>query len=146
MSLVEINWRPEAGELRKFGLAMIAGFGVMGLFFYLRDVHSATWVDWSIGTLPMALWIGGGLAGLLGLSGRKAGLPVYWTWMGIAFVMGNIVSRVFLMLLYYGLVTPMGFFMRLSGRDKLMLRRREVGSYWCDVPPLKHESPYHRQF
>ena len=146
MGLVEINWRPEAGELRKFGLAMIIGFGVIGLIVYLNAAHSAGWRDWSVGSLPLVLWITGGATGLLALSGTKAALPVYWAWMGIAFVMGNIVSRLFLMLLYYGMITPMGFCMRLRGRDKLMLHRGEARSYWLDVPEVKDKSRYQRQF
>jgi hypothetical protein len=146
MGLVEINWRPEAGELRKFGLAMIVGFGIIGSLVYLKAAHSAGWRDWSVGSLPLVLWIAGGAAGLLGLSGTRAALPVYWVWMGIAYVMGNIISRLFLLFLFYGMITPMGICMRLSGRDKLLLRRGQFRSYWQEVPPVRNKSSYERQF
>lgn len=146
MGLIEINWRPEAGELRKFGWAMIAGFGLIGLLVYLNSAHSSGWRDWSVGILPLVLWITGGVAGSLGLSGTRVALPVYWAWMGIAFVMGNIISRLLLVLFYYGMITPMGFCMRLAGRNKLTLRRAQVESYWQDVPPVPDKSRYERQF
>jgi hypothetical protein len=146
MGLVEINWRPEAGELRRFGWDMIAGFGLLGLLAYLKAAHSGGWTDWSIGTLPRVLWITGVTTGLLGLSAKKAALPVYWAWMGIAFVMGNVISRLLLVLFYYGMITPMGVCMRLVGRDKLVLRRRQAATHWQDISSVNDESRYERQF
>lgn len=146
MGFIEINWRPDAGELRKFGWSMIVGFGLIGSFLYLKSAYSSHWQDWSVGLLPLILWITGGLTGLLGLSGSRAALPVYWAWMGIAFVMGNIISRLLLMLFYYGMITPMGFCMRLFGRDKLALRRGQAVSYWQDVSSTRDPSSYERQF
>lgn len=146
MEFVEINWRPGPGELRKFGRALIAGFGCIGFFFFLKDAYTGGWQVWSLGALPSILWIGGGAAGLLALSGTRSALPLYWAWMGIAYAMGNMMSRLFLMLLYYGMITPMGIIMRFSGRDKLTLRRGRRQSYWHDVPSTADKSRYERQF
>lgn len=146
MGVIEINWRPDAEELRRFGGSLLVGFALIGSLAYLYGVHSTGWRDWSVGTLPLALWTTGAVAGSLGLSGAKIALPVYWAWMGIAFVMGNIVSHLILALFYYGMITPMGFCMRLAGRDKLSLRRRRAASYWRDVPASPDKSRYERQF
>ena len=140
MSLVHIDWRPDRRGLRKFGVAMLIGFGLMGLSF---------WFGWPLAAsqaVVLALWGFGAVAGLLGLSGTAAALPIYWLWMGIAFVTGSIMGRVTLGLAYYLVFTPMGLLGRLLGRDRLALRRPSTESYWHD---LRHDtSPprYERQF
>ena len=133
MSLVRINWRPDSGELRKFGIAMLAGFGVVALILYVKDYRLATMVSLGIGLV----------VGTIGLSGLRIALPFYWLWMGIAFVLGNIMSRLILTVFYYLIVTPIALVMRLSGRDKLGLRRTH-GSRWVDIP--KGGTDYERQF
>ncbi len=137
MSLVQINWKPGATDLRKFGVAMIVGFGIIGLLTQF------------VGHKPVAAYgcYGfGAAAGALGLTGTRLALPVYWAWMGVAFVMGNIMSRVLLAVFYFGMITPMGRAMRLRGRDKLRLRKRDVPTYWCDLPPPADPASYERQF
>jgi hypothetical protein len=146
MGIIEINWKPEREDLRKFARAMFAGFGFLGLIIFLRSAHQTGWRDFSVGTLPLALWIAGLAAGLLCLTGSKAALPVYWTFMGFAFLMGNVISRILLALFFYGIITPMGFCMRLAGRDRLALRRPQVGSYWRDVSDIGDKSRFERQF
>jgi hypothetical protein len=135
MALVEINWRPGARELRKFGVAMIVGFGLLAALAYWR-ASSTTTVEVLLGV--------GVFAGLLGLTGTRAALVVYWPWMAIAFVMGNVMSRVLVTLFFFGVITPMGLLMRLLRRDKLQ-RRNIRSSYWDDLPPSK-PSGYERQF
>jgi hypothetical protein len=135
MALVEINWRPDARELRKFGVAMIVGFGLLALVAWWRH-HPVT--------AEVLAGIGAG-AGLLGLSGTKAALIVYWPWMSIAFVMGNVISRVLVALFFFLVITPMGLVMRLLGRDKLQ-RKNKRKTYWDDLPPPQEKERYERQF
>lgn len=139
MALVKINWRPSPAELRKFGVAMIVGFGIIGLVcqFVLPEPRVGA---------AVFCYIFGGVAGVLGLSGTVAALPVYWLWMGIAFVMGNVVGRLLLALIYFGLITPMGLVMRIAGRDRLRMRRRTCDTYWCDVKQPTDAGRYERQF
>ncbi len=97
MSLIEINWNPNVRELRKFGLTMIAGFAVIGLILqFAMKAPSAAYVAYGFGAV----------LGALGLSGTTVGKWGYRAWMGIAFVMGNIVSRILLAVIYFGLFTP----------------------------------------
>lgn len=148
MSLVSIDWSPDAKQLRKFGLAMIVGFGIIGTMFWF-----GIWPfggAWPVGTpgpkAAIGCWIFGAAAGVLGLTGTKAALVVYVPWMAVAFIMGNVISRALLTILYYGMITPFGLVMRLCGRDKLHLRRRQVRTYWCDAAGAKDKSTYERQF
>jgi carbamoyltransferase len=136
MAMIEINWKPSPRELRKFGIAMIVGFGLLALLAYF-------W--WDKRTTAIVFAAIGVVAGGLGLSGTRAAMLVYLPWMAIAFVMGNIISRVLVAIFFFGLITPMGLFMRLIGRDKLQ-RRNKRASYWDDLPPPADPERYQRQF
>ena len=138
MSLVQIDWRPDAPKMRKFGLVVMIGLGLIGLLFqfYFENWNAA-----------LGLYIAAGALGLPGLTGTVVGLPGYWLWMGIAFVMGNIMSRVLLTIVYYVVVAPMGVARRLLGNDRLQLRRPEAPSYWKDLEqspatPERYERQY----
>lgn len=135
MALVEINWKPTPRELRKFGVTMIVGFAILGGLAYWRD-HP---------TLALVFACIGAGAGLLGLTGTRLALLVYLPWMAIAFVLGNIMSRVLVAVFFFGLITPMGLVMRLFGRDKLQ-RKNKRASYWDDLPRSTDRARYERQF
>lgn len=53
---------------------------------------------------------------------------LYFIWMGFAVVIGNIISRVILTLLFYFVITPIGFFYRLFNRPSLKDGKR--ATYW----------------
>jgi hypothetical protein len=136
MSIVSISWRPDKKALRKFGLVVIIGLCLIGLFFqfYLEKTTTA-----------YALYAAAAILGLPALTGTAIALPGYWLWMGIAFVMGNIMGRVLLSILFYGLITPMGFVRRMSN-DKLRIRRKSRESYWVDIRSEGEEGRYERLF
>jgi hypothetical protein len=48
--------------------------------------------------------------------------PLAWLWFGIAHVLGTIVTKILLTLVFFGLVTPVGFVRRLTGADSLQLK------------------------
>ena len=138
MSLVNINWTPNKKELRQFGLTLIIGFSFIGLFFYF-------FYDKEI--IAYACWLFGFTAGLLGLTGFKLALPVYWAWMFIAFIMGNIMSRLILAIIFYVMVTPISLIMKILRRDRLHLKKPTNSSYWLEENHVnKNESQYERQF
>ena len=138
MSLVQINWKPTPRELRKFGVVLFIGFALIGALLHWAGHRPAA---------ALGCWAFGAIAGALGLTGTPLALPLYWAWMGVAFVMGHIMSRVLLTVFYYGMITPVGWLMRLLGRDKLMLRRKPRATYWQPVaPPPAKAAGYERQF
>jgi hypothetical protein len=49
--------------------------------------------------------------------------PLARIWLGLSHVLGTVVSKIILTLLFYGLVTPIGLLRRLTGADSLQLRR-----------------------
>ncbi len=139
MGLVHINWKPDAKQLRQFGWAMLIGFTLIGAI--CQFVISKP-LPFSVTRYIYGFAV---VAGLLGLSGTRAALPVYWAWMAVGFVMGNVISRVLVAAFFYLLITPMGLVMRLFGRDKLHLRE-PASTTWVDLSPPGSKESYERQF
>jgi len=48
--------------------------------------------------------------------------PIAVVWFGLSHILGTVMSKVLLSLLFFGLVTPVGFLRRLLGKDSLKLR------------------------
>jgi polyferredoxin len=49
--------------------------------------------------------------------------PLAVLWFGFSHIMGNVVSKVFLTIVFFGLVTPIGLIRRWIGKDTLQLRK-----------------------
>jgi|ETNmetMinimDraft_11_1059920.scaffolds.fasta_scaffold57720_2 hypothetical protein len=136
MNLVKINWRPNSKELRKFGWTILAGFLILGGLVFFKNSNVAFWM-WGVGIV-----IGG-----TGLTGMKIALPFYWVWMGIAFVMGNIMSRILLGVIFAFVLTPLAVLIRLIRRDRLNLQKSNKNSYWENVKPHRlGRQSYKNQF
>ena len=52
--------------------------------------------------------------------------PVAVLWLGLSHVLGTIMSKILLSILFFGLVTPIGVLRRLFGKDSLKLRAFKV--------------------
>jgi uncharacterized membrane protein YgdD (TMEM256/DUF423 family) len=48
--------------------------------------------------------------------------PIAVFWLGLSDLLGSVVSRILLSIVFFGVVTPIGIFRRLLGRDSLKLR------------------------
>ena len=56
-------------------------------------------------------------------------------WLRFGQFLHRFTSPVVLFVLFYGVVTPMGVLMRLSGRDSMRIRHRDATSYWISRQP-----------
>lgn len=135
MTWVEINWKPDKRELSQFGLSMIIGFG---LFAVVANRY------WHLPKLAILFAVFGGFAGVAGLSGKRVALVAYLPWMALAFILGNIMSRLLVGMFFYLLITPMGLIMRVVGKDTLQ-RKNDRASYWSELPVVEQDQ-YQRQF
>ena len=132
-----VKWRPDARELRRFAIAMLIGFAVLG--------GLATWRAGAIGTQSIVLWsIGLVLAGAAFIPnvGRVAYLAVYLP----ASIIGYVVSHVMLALMFFLVITPLGIILRLMGKDLLQQRRQKNKTQWTAVRGVRSEDSYYRQF
>ncbi len=137
MSLLkELNEIPNSPrDMRKFGITMAVILGLIaGLLFWRGREH---WV-----------YFGGAAAFFLvfGLALPGALKPIHKVWMGLALVMGAVMSRVILTVLFFLVITPLGVIIRLTGKDLLDKKPGKTApSFWKDHAPRVKED-YENQF
>jgi hypothetical protein len=128
---------PSKSELRKFGLSVGAAFAVFGTISWWRG-HEIPPVI--LGTLSVLLMVPGLLfPSVLG--------PVQRGWMQMAAFLGHVNTRIILTLLYYVVITPVGFIITLF-RDPLNRSWKDSQeSNWIKRPPGPVDpATYERQF
>ncbi len=84
---------------------------------------------------------------ILGLMAPMILKPFYLIWMIFAVILGWVMTRVILSMLFYLILTPIGLITRFLGEDFLSLKRVNSGSYWNNrdaVEELKQD--YRKQF
>ena len=74
--------------------------------------------------------------------------PLNKIWMKLAELLHSVVSPIVLGVVFFGVVTPIGIFMRMRGADPLRLKKdAEAGSYWIErSPPGPKPETLPRQF
>jgi Saxitoxin biosynthesis operon protein SxtJ len=134
----DIQFTPSKKTLRQF-----AGLGVV--FFG----GAALWQAFIRGHNGLATSLGGlaALFGVAGLAQPESLRLIYIGWMILAFPIGWTVSLLMLIVIYYGLFTPIGILFRLIGRDALD-RTKHAGatSYWVPKPAPDKLGRYFKQF
>lgn len=107
-------------DVRKFGVTIGIVLVLLAAFFFLKEKPSAIYFA-SAGALLAALtWL---LPGLM--------RPLYRAWMAFAVVMGFVMTRVILTIIYYGMFTPIALIMKLLRKDLLHERiDTQAGTYW----------------
>ncbi len=109
-------------DYRKTGLAVGVVLAAIGGFALYREAAWGTW----------ALAIGGGLI-LLGLIAPKLLKPFHIAWMSMAVVLGFFMTRVLLTIFFFLVIVPVGFVMKIIGRDALHRKiDRQAKSYWIE--------------
>ena len=85
---------------------------------------------------------------MLGLFIPNTLVPLQKVWMGIAFVIGFFVSRIILTLLFFLVITPMGLFLKLIGKDILKIKfNHKLNSYWITKETKEfNKEQYENQF
>ena len=56
--------------------------------------------------------------------------PIYFVWMIFAAILGWVMTRVILSVVFYLIMTPIGLITKLLGEDFLALKKIESDSYW----------------
>jgi hypothetical protein len=139
MLLVKINWQPTRKELRFFGLiALLVSILVAFLFYILKDI-SIYWV-------VLIFWVGPTTFFSCIIS-QKLGRIIYLTLSLITLPIGWASSFAILFLFYFLLLTPLGLFFHLIGRDILGKKfDLTAKSYWQTHRLPNSMERYFRQF
>ena len=136
--MIELNLNPSRKELRQFTLLQVVFFALIAGMLTRRGSDIST-----------AMLIVGvsAVVGLIGWFVPAFMRIVYIVWMAAVFPIGWTVSHLLLALVYYLVVTPLGFAMRLSGRDPMQRKfDRNATTYWQPRPGPSPTKRYFRPF
>ncbi|MFP4549013.1 MAG: SxtJ family membrane protein [Fidelibacterota bacterium] len=117
-------------EFRKFGITIGVFLMIVGAFLFFRTFEHAM----TVGLIGVAFL-------LLGVLLPKILRPFYIAWMSLASMLGFVMTRVILSLVFYLIFTPVGLMLRLLRKD-LLNRKIEPDqpSYW-ELRPEKEYDP-----
>ena len=114
--------------LRKFGVMVGGIFLLIGFWIYYPSQNP----------LGIIFLVVGAFLFLSGLLVPRTLSKIYKVWMGLAFTLGWLMSRILLTILFYFVITPIGLLAKLVGKDFLDINyklKRE--SYWIIRPDNK---------
>jgi hypothetical protein len=120
--MLPINRNPSTRELDRFRR--------LWLPLFVAAAGGVTW--WQLDSLVAALgvWATGTALVAIGLSSAEHGRTLFVGLQTITYPVGLVVSIIALLTLFYAVFTPIGWAMRLMGRDPLRLRARAQASNW----------------
>ena len=131
------NIKEDKTTLRKFGVTVGSVLLIVGIVLYLTGKSSSV-IFGGAGVLLI----------LFGLILPNILKPLNKIWMTLAVILGWFMSRLILFILFYFVITPIGFFLRIAGKDFLNLRTdKNFDSYWEKREKrVKEKIDYERQF
>lgn len=134
MPLIRLNWSPDQRLLRQFGWMACA----VGLL-----LATVVWDGWPA-IVAVAIGVFSAAASLVRPSLNR---PLFVGLSVVTYPIGFVVSTGALVVLFYGVVTPIGLLLRVWGHDPLTRRiDRRSASYWSLVPPTRPNDDYFRQY
>jgi hypothetical protein len=139
MALIEEikNIKSNKSEWKKFGIMMGVILTLIGLFLFWKRNDYFAYVF-----LLAALFF---ISGLFLPSLLK---PVFKVWMALSVVMGYMMTRIIMVIIFYLIVTPIGFIASLTGKKFLDMKiDKSVNSYWIvKEKTQKTQNDYEKQF
>lgn len=124
-------------ELRKFGLTVGGVLAAIAILLFYFEKPSAIYFA----------VIGGSLI-LFGTLFPKILKPLNRIWMSLAIILGFIMSRVILTILFYLVLTPIGILAKLVGKKFMILKYDKSAKTYWEKRNIIHKKPidYERQF
>lgn len=114
------NIKSDKKELRKFGITVGTVILIISLLLFYWDKSIWLW-----------LFIGADVLIIAGILFPNILLPLQKVWMGLAVLLGFVMTRVILSVLYYIIITPIGIVTKLIGKDFLSLKLdKSAKTYW----------------
>ena len=126
--------RLTAADGRKFGLLVGGAFLLVGALFWRRGHIAASYAALTLGALLV----------LAGLAAPTRLGPVYRAWMALALVISKVTTPIFMSAIWYLVLTPAGFLVRLFGHRPLAHARDS--SYWQSRPAGARRGDMDHQF
>ena len=104
---------------RSFGILFCIVFAIVALWPIMSGGSLRIW------PIPISL-----IFLILGLLNSKLLNPLNFAWVKFGELLGRIIAPIVMAIIYFMIVTPIGLFMRLIGKDLLNTKFSKVNSYW----------------
>ena len=139
MSLMQINYTPDNKGLKDFGkIALVAAIAIPLLLYFVKGL-ALQWVA--------VIFAAGCTIFLSSLISLKLTRLIFIGLTMLTMPIGLVVNFILMSLFYFLLLTPVGLFFRLIGRDALSRKFDSTQkSYWQKHNPPESFERYFRQF
>ena len=114
------------GSNRSFGIVFFVVFILIGFYPLLKD-SNLNIISILIGIIFL----------ILGILNSKFLTPLNKIWFKFGIFLGQIISPIVMGIIFFLVVTPIAFIMRVLGKDVLKLKKNTDNSYWIKKTDLK---------
>ena len=114
------------GSNRSFGIVFFVVFILIGFYPLLND-----------GNLNIISILIGIIFLILGILNSRFLTPLNKIWFKFGIFLGQIISPIVMGIIFFLVVTPIAFIMRVLGKDILKLKKKTDNSYWIKKTDLK---------
>jgi len=135
--MISVQWNPDRKQLRQFAAIWFPAF--CGLLGWILGAKTGQWTAVQVG------WAVAGLLSVAGIAYPPLIRPVFVGLILATFPIGWVVSHLLLGAIFYGLVTPIGLILRMTGHDPLQLRPPIGNSLWKKPVGKTDPASYLRQ-
>ena len=125
--------KPKIGSNRSFGIVFFIVFLIISLWPLLSSNEIRIW-----SLIVSIIFL------TLGLINSKILTPLNKLWFKFGIFLGNIISPIVMGIIYFVVITPIAFFLKVFNKDVLNLKKTKKGSYWKNKE--KYNSSMKNQF
>ena len=111
---------------KSFGIVFFIVFFIVSIFPLLSEGNIRIW---SIIVAIIFL--------VLGLLNSKILTPLNRIWFRFGILLGSLVSPIVMSIVFFGVVTPISFMMKLFNKNLLTLKKDNKSSYWINSSKIK---------
>ena len=111
----------KVGSNKSFGIVFFVVFLLISLYPLINNESIRLW------SLIISL-----IFLILGILNSKILSPLNKVWFKFGILLGKVISPIIMGIIFFLVVTPIGFIMRLLGKDLLNLKYSDIKSYWIE--------------
>jgi|TARA_B110000037_G_scaffold136396_1_gene154458 hypothetical protein len=111
---------------RSFGIVFFLFFFIVSIFPLFKDQDIRVWA-----AIIALIFL------ILGLMNSPVLSPLNRVWFKFGILLGNFISPIIMGLVFFAVVTPTAFLLRVFGKDLLNLKKNNKKSYWIEKSLIK---------
>ena len=111
---------------KSFGIVFFIVFFIVSIFPLLSEGNIRIW-----SVIVAIIFL------VLGLLNSKILTPLNRIWFRFGILLGSLVSPIVMSIVFFGVVTPISFMMKLFNKNLLTLKKDNKSSYWINSSKIK---------